>query len=93
VKKWHYILLICILAALITAPVLLMPDRDYEGADNIAEEVIMAINPLYDPWIEPVWEPPSKEIESFLFAFQAAAGSAFIGFYLGKITTRRKNRG
>ena len=30
------------------------------------------------------WEPPSGEIESLLFALQAAIGAGFIGYYVGK---------
>lgn len=54
-----------------------------EGADAIAEEVIMEIAPGYEPWFENIWEPPSGEIESALFAIQSAAGGIFIGYFLG----------
>ncbi len=30
-----------------------------------------------------MWEPPSGEIESFLFCLQAAIGAGFIGYYIG----------
>jgi cobalt/nickel transport protein len=54
-----------------------------EGADAIAEEVIMEIAPEYEPWFDTIWEPPSGEIESALFAVQAAAGGIFIGYFIG----------
>lgn len=56
---------------------------EFGGADGQAEEVISAIDPGYEPWFEPFWEPPSGEIESLLFAVQAALGSAVIFFYMG----------
>jgi cobalt/nickel transport protein len=30
-----------------------------------------------------LYEPPSDEIESLLFALQAALGAGFIGYYIG----------
>ncbi|MEW5920890.1 MAG: energy-coupling factor ABC transporter substrate-binding protein [Bacillota bacterium] len=85
------LLLILVLVLLVIAPLLLSPDAPYEGADGKAEEIIMEINPAYEPWWEPIWEPPSGEIESMLFSLQAAAGSLFIGFSLGRISAHRKN--
>ena len=41
------------------------------------------LNPNYEPWFSPVWEPPSGEIESFLFALQASIGAVVIGFVIG----------
>ena len=51
-----------------------------EGADGLAEEAITN----YEPWFEPFWEPPSGEIESGIFALQAAIGGIVIGYYIGK---------
>lgn len=44
---------------------------------------ITAANPDYQPWFSPLWEPPSGEIESLLFALQAALGAGLLGYYLG----------
>lgn len=55
----------------------------FTGADGQAEQVIGSLAPHYRPWFSPVWEPPSGEIESLLFALQAALGSGFIGYYVG----------
>ena len=89
-KSWVYIALLFVVIALAVSPILLFPEAEFEGADGMAEDLIGEINPSYERWIEPFWEPPSGEIESMLFAMQAAAGSAFIGFYLGRITYRKK---
>lgn len=56
----------------------------FVGADSQAEELIMDIRPDYEPWAEPLWTPPSGEIESLLFALQAALGAGFIGYYFGR---------
>lgn len=56
---------------------------EWAGADDQAEEAISDINPHYEPWFAPVWEPPSGEIETFLFSLQAAMGALLIGYFLG----------
>lgn len=56
----------------------------FGGADGMAEELALEINPDYEPIAEPFWEPPSGEIESLLFALQAALGAGLIGFYFGR---------
>jgi len=60
------------------------------GADEQAVSVIEEISPGYEPWFTPLWEPPSSEIQSLLFAVQAALGAGFIGYYLG--LSRHKNK-
>lgn len=60
----------------------------FAGADGQAEELIAEIRPDYEPWAESLWEPPSGEIESLLFALQAALGAGFIGYYFGRKRAR-----
>ena len=55
----------------------------FTGADGQAQAAITAANPDYQPWFSPLWEPPSGEIESLLFALQAALGAGLLGYYLG----------
>ena len=55
----------------------------FTGSDDQAEATIQKIRPDYEPWFHPLWEPPSGEIESLLFALQAALGAGFLGYYLG----------
>lgn len=64
---------------------------ELEGADAIAEEVIMEVSPNYEPWAESIWEPPSGEIESAIFAMQAAAGGMFIGYFIGSKKIAKRN--
>jgi cobalt/nickel transport protein len=56
---------------------------EWSGADEQAEKAITDINPRYEPWFSPLWEPPSGEIETFLFSLQAAIGALLIGYFLG----------
>ncbi|MBU4515599.1 MAG: energy-coupling factor ABC transporter substrate-binding protein [Eubacteriales bacterium] len=61
------------------------PDAElFTGADEQAQALIAEIRPDYEPWAEPFWEPPSGEVESLLFALQAALGAGFIGYYFGR---------
>lgn len=46
----------------------------------------------YQPWISSIWEPPSPEIESLLFATQAAIGAIIIGYILGYWSGQAKAR-
>lgn len=52
------------------------------------EEMILQTHPDYEPWFQPILEPASGEIESLLFALQAAAGAGVLGFALGRLTAR-----
>ncbi len=52
--------------------------EEWAGTDEQAEEIISQINPNYEPWFSPIWEPPSGEIESLLFSLQAAIGASLI---------------
>lgn len=55
----------------------------FSGTDTQATQAITALAPDYKPWFSPVWEPPSGEIESLLFALQAAFGAAAIAYCIG----------
>lgn len=71
---------------LVLAPMALKLPGKYEGADSQAEEAISATG--YEPWFEPLWEPPSGEIESLLFAVQAALGAGVLGYVIGRLHNR-----
>ncbi len=79
-KTWILILLVIALAVV---PLFLAGGAEFGGADDQAETVIAEIQPDYTPWFSPLWEPPSGEIESLLFALQAALGASFIAYYFG----------
>ncbi|MCR4435102.1 MAG: energy-coupling factor ABC transporter substrate-binding protein [Clostridiales bacterium] len=83
------ILLVVLVVAIAVIPLLLLKDAEFGGADGRAEQAITEINADYKPWFSPVWEPPSGEIESLLFAMQAALGAGFIGYYIGYVRGRK----
>jgi len=77
----HYIILIAIMVAIFVAPLVLLPNAEFGGADGGAEQAISDTG--YEPWFTSLWEPPSGEIESLLFALQAAIGAIIIGYFIG----------
>ena len=64
----------------------------FTGSDDQGSQAIEATG--YQPWISSIWEPPSPEIESLLFAVQAAIGALIVGYVLGyyKGTTKARKR-
>lgn len=85
-KRTNLILLgiVVVLAILpLILPVTHGLSEPFAGADDQGMQAVTAIAPDYKPWFNPVWEPPSGEIESLLFALQAALGSGLLGYYLG----------
>lgn len=66
---------------------------EWSGADDLAMEKIHEITGgKYKPWMRPVWEPPSGEIETFLFSLQAAIGALIIGYFLGYYKGQGKSK-
>ncbi|MFD4630864.1 energy-coupling factor ABC transporter substrate-binding protein [Streptomyces sp. NPDC058284] len=88
------ILLVVVVAALAVLPLALGLGDDKEepftGADSQAETAITEIEPDYKPWFSPLYEPPSGEIESALFALQAALGAGVLAYYFGLRKGRRQ---
>ncbi len=87
------LLLLLMVVILIIVPLVMNFGVEFEGADGIAEEAVGEINPNYEPWFNSVWEPPGGEVESLLFALQAALGAGFICFYLGYKIGQKKGIG
>ncbi|MPN17243.1 Cobalt transport protein CbiN [bioreactor metagenome] len=82
VSKQNIILLVLVVL-LAVVPLIMHNDSEFGGTDDQAQTVIAAINPDYKPWLNALWEPPSGEVESLLFALQAAIGAGFIGYFFG----------
>ncbi|MDO9035740.1 MAG: cobalt transport protein CbiN [Methanoregula sp.] len=65
---------------------LTMSGAEFSGSDNVGSGLIAKLTgtPVenFHPLI-PQWEPPSGEIESCLFAFQAAFGGILVGGVFG----------
>ncbi|RKN34092.1 energy-coupling factor ABC transporter substrate-binding protein [Micromonospora musae] len=96
-KRFSRINLLLLLAVVLlaVAPVALglgSGEEPFAGADALAEQAIVDDHPDYEPWFSPIYEPPSGEVESALFALQAALGAGFLGYYFGVARTRRRCR-
>lgn len=78
-------LLLLLVVGLTFAPLYIARTSEFAGADSQASAEISTFNGNYEPWFEPFWKPPSAEVESFLFALQAAIGSGFVFYFLGYV--------
>lgn len=87
------VILVFLFLLLIIAPLAINQNAEYGGADGNAEAAIVASNPDYKPWSKPLWEPPSGEIESLLFAAQASIGTGFIAYFFGLMKGRKQSAG
>ena len=67
-------------------------DAEFGGADGEAEGVIAELTGgTYEPIADPLWEPPSGEIESLLFGLQIALGALIIGYFFGYYRGRNQS--
>jgi cobalt/nickel transport protein len=64
----------------------------FQGSDQQAQAEISRLAPDYQPWAKPLFTPPGSEIESLLFALQAALGAGLLGYWLGRATARAESR-
>lgn len=91
-QRWNNWLLVVAVVVLAIAPLFLVRDAEFGGADGEAEAAIQEINPNYQPWFSPLIEPASGEIESLLFALQAGLGAGVIGYAIGLYRGRHEQR-
>ncbi len=77
--------LLVVAVALLAAPMVIPGiEGAFSGTDDVASQAIETVRPGYERWTEPFWSPPSKEVESTLFALQAAFGAGILGYVLGR---------
>jgi len=64
----------------------------FSGTDHLASEIVEDSG--YEPNPVVLWKPPSPEIESLLFAVQAAIGGIILGYFIGfwRGQSRRDNK-
>lgn len=60
----------------------------FVGTDAVASDVISAGG--HQPWFAPLFQPSSGEVESGLFAVQAALGGGLFGYCVGRLHARRR---
>ena len=86
-RKWYIILF---LAVTILFAIPFMIGGEFEGADvsggNALEEMGVT------PWFNPIFEPPSGEVETGFFALQAAIGGLIVGYFLGNFRGQAQAR-
>ena len=89
-KVWQKnLILIGLVIVLAAFPLWYCRDAEFGGADGMAGELIEETTPDYEPWFQPIFEPASGEVESLLFALQAAIGSGIVCFVLGRVTAKK----
>lgn len=59
-------------------------DAKYMGSDGQGGDMVFELTGgTYELIAEPLWKPPSAEIETLLFTVQAVFGAVIIGYFLG----------
>lgn len=92
-KLWKKnLIMLGIIIVIAVTPLIIKQGAEFGGSDGQAEEAITEINPGYEPWAESIYEPASGEIESLLFALQAAVGAGVIGFGFGRLSAKHKEK-
>lgn len=89
------LLILLVVALLAVLPVALgagdHKKEPFSGADANAQTTITENDPGYTPWFSSFYKPGSAEIESGLFALQAALGAGLVGYVLGVMSGRRRS--
>ena len=91
-KKWTVLVLLAVVALAVVPLLFHSKNAEFGGADAKAGAAITQIDPGYHPWFSSIWKPPSAEIESLLFALQAAFGAGAVFYALGYFVGRAKGR-
>ena len=77
------------------ATTMMMPAAEFAGSDSVASGQISEISGIPEDDFQPLipqWTPPSGEIESCLFALQAAIGGIVLGYVFGSWRAQRRQR-
>ena len=94
-RRWISALCVLATVVLLVACWVLAPRPSGEGeafAGTDATASAMLEEAGVTPWFQPLFAPGSGEIESGLFALQAAAGAGLFGYAVGRLHGRRRGR-
>ncbi|MCX5961999.1 MAG: energy-coupling factor ABC transporter substrate-binding protein [Cyanobacteria bacterium] len=78
--------------ALSIGPLLHFQGNTFNATDSKNSTAIEELRPGYKPWFKPVIKPSGGEIETFLFATQAAIGAGIVGYVIGLYKGRSEHQ-
>lgn len=84
-NRWLWLVLLALLALPLVGP--WSRGAEFAGTDSLAQTQIEIDNPGYKPWFTSVFQV-TREVESFLFAAQAALGAGLLGYFVGLVHGR-----
>jgi cobalt/nickel transport protein len=90
-KSNNWLLVFTVIFLAVT-PLVILKSAEFGGADGKAQEAIKEIKPEYEPWFNPIIEIKSSEVQSLLFAVQAATGAGVIGYVIGLYKGRSESK-
>jgi cobalt/nickel transport protein len=77
---------------LAVVPLLSIHKSEFSASDDNSSKGIEELRPGYKPWFESVFKPQGGEVETFLFASQAAIGSGVTCYILGLYKGRNERQ-
>jgi cobalt/nickel transport protein len=78
--------------ALAMGPLLVLQGKDFGATDDHNSTAIEELRPGYKPWFNSMIKPSGGEVETFLFATQAALGAGVTGYVIGLYKGRSEGR-
>jgi cobalt/nickel transport protein len=91
-KSWGNWLLVLGSVTLAMGPLLLLQGQEFGATDDHNSTAIEQLRPGYKPWFNAVIKPSGAEVETFLFATQAALGAGITGYVIGLYKGRSEAR-
>lgn len=89
-KPWvTWALIAAIVAIFVISIVAAQTGAEFGGTDAMATEILESSGA--EPWFSPLFEP-AGEVESGLFALQAALGGGLLGYVFGMFRGRSTSR-
>lgn len=92
-RAWTNLAIVVAIVAIVAISLVVGAGRgggDFAGTDSLATQEIEGAG--HTAWFAPVFEPGSAEIESGLFALQAALGGGVLGYCIGRLHGRHRRR-